>query len=196
MISKVTHSRPALMVLAAVGLASAGTAVWLTLSPPRFDGGDPQPTPTDVAQQQETQVFWLVNEGDALVLAPTTVMLEANPNQPERLIKARLERLFAGPVNGDVATSIPENTRLNRLEVKADGIHIDVSRDFTQGGGSASMQGRLGQVIFTATASDTDAPVWISVAGEPLRVLGGEGLEVTQPITRKQFQAAFPLRSQ
>ncbi len=196
MISKVTRSRPALIVLAAVGLASAGTAVWLTLNPPRFDGPQPQPTPTDVARQQDTQVFWLVSEGDALVLVPTTVRLEVDPAQPELLIKSRLERLFAGPVNADVATSIPENTRLNRVEVKADGIHIDVSREFTRGGGSTSMQGRLGQVIFTATASDPEAPVWISVAGEPLRVLGGEGLEVTQPMTRKQFQAAFPLRRQ
>jgi spore germination protein GerM len=195
-ISKVTRSRPALIVLAAVGLASAGTAVWLTLNPPRFDDPQPQPTPTDVARQQDTQVFWLVSEGDALVLVPTTVRLEGDPAQPELLIKSRLERLFAGPVNADVATSIPENTRLNRVEVKADGIHIDVSREFTRGGGSTSMQGRLGQVIFTATANDPEAPVWISVAGEPLRVLGGEGLEVTQPMTRKQFQAAFPLRRQ
>ncbi len=196
MISKVTRSRPALIVLAAVGLASAGTAVWFTLNPPRFDGGDSPPPATNVAQQQETQVFWLVNKGDSLVLVPTTLRLEANPAQPELFIKARLERLFAGPANGDVATSIPDNTRLNRVEVQPDGIHIDLSADFIRGGGSASMQGRLGQVIYTATANDPSARVWISIEGEPLRVLGGEGLEVSQPMTREQFQAAFPLRSQ
>ncbi|XFA74422.1 GerMN domain-containing protein [Thermosynechococcaceae cyanobacterium Okahandja] len=196
MISKVTRSRPALIVLAAVGLASAGTAVWLTLNPPWFAGGDSPPPVTTGAQQQDTQVFWLVNKDDTLVLVPTTMRLEANPAQPELLIKSRLERLLAGPANGDVATSIPANTRLNRVEVKADGIHIDLSAEFVRGGGSASMQGRLGQLIYTATAGDPNAPVWISVSGEPLRVLGGEGLEVTQPMSRQQFQAAFPLRSQ
>lgn len=194
MVAKVTRSRPALIVLAVIGLASAGTAAWLTLSPPRQ--GDPVPNPAEVAQQQETQVFWVKNEGDTLVLVPSTVRITTSARRPELFIQSRLERLLTGPANQDVTTSIPENTRVNRVEVKADGIHVDLSPEFTKGGGSASMQARLGQVLYTATASDPSAPVWISVGGEPLRVLGGEGLEVTQPMTRQDFQTAFALRAE
>lgn len=194
MVAKVTRSRPALIVLAVIGLASAGTAAWLTLSPPRQ--GDPVPHPAEVAQQQETQIFWVKNEGDTLVLVPSTVRITTPARRPELFIQSRLERLLAGPANQDVTTSIPENTRVNRVEVKGDGIHVDLSPEFTKGGGSASMQARLGQVLYTATASDPNAPVWISIGGEPLRVLGGEGLEVTQPMTRQDFQTAFALRTQ
>lgn len=194
MVAKVTRSRPALTVLAVIGLASAGTAAWLTLSPPQQR--NTVPNSAEVAQQRETQLFWVKNEGDRLVLVPSTVRLNAPAARPELFIQSRLERLLAGPANRDVTTSIPDNTRVNRVEVKADGIHIDLSPEFTKGGGSASMQARLGQILYTATASDPNAPVWISVGGEPLRVLGGEGLEVTQPMTRQDFQTAFALRTQ
>ncbi|MFN4195080.1 MAG: GerMN domain-containing protein [Thermosynechococcus sp.] len=194
MVAKVTRSRPALIVLAVIGLASAGTAAWLTLSPPRQ--GEPVPNAAEVAQQQETQIFWVKNEGDTLVLVPSTVRITTPARRPELFIQSRLERLLAGPANQDVTTSIPQNTRVNRVEVKGDGIHVDLSPEFTKGGGSASMQARLGQVLYTATASDPNAPVWISIGGEPLRVLGGEGLEVMQPMTRQDFQTAFALRTQ
>ncbi|NJM85516.1 MAG: spore germination protein [Leptolyngbyaceae cyanobacterium SL_1_1] len=153
-------------------------------------------TDTQTAAQPEItatgQVYWLEDEGTRFVLTPQALKLEAE--QPKEQIQLAFEQLLAGPdasVSG--ASAIPAETELLGVEVASDGVHVDLSQDFTYGGGSAAMMGRLGQIIFTASSLDPETPVWISVAGEPLTLLGGEGLEVLQPMTRSQFEANYPL---
>ncbi len=144
-------------------------------------------------EKGKLQVYWLIPEETKLELKGNLLKLESPNQPPAEQIKLALERLVKGPANADVSSAIPNDTQVNQVEIKGDGIHLDLSKTFTEGGGSASMQGRLGQVIYTASSLDPNMSVWISIDGEPLTVLAGEGLEVAQPMTRKIFQESFSL---
>lgn len=153
----------------------------------------PVDTPAATASPTaELKVYWLRSNGKKLELAPTGVAIAAG-NTPSEQLKATVERLLKGPANSDVTSSIPDGTKLNSLKIAKDGVHIDLNKTFTSGGGSTSMQARLGQVIYTASCLNATEPVWISIDGEPLAVLGGEGLEVSQPMTRDDFKKGFSL---
>lgn len=154
-----------------------------------------QPETTQAPQQQvSVQLYWLKDTGNRFSLAPETVSLSVQGDESAQL-KAAFEQLLskAGDPEQNAFTTIPEQTQLIDLSVEADGVHVNLSEDFRYGGGSASMMGRLGQVIYTASALNAEAPVWISVEGKPLNLLGGEGLIVDQPMTRSDFQSAFEL---
>jgi spore germination protein GerM len=150
-------------------------------------------SPTVAANAATAEVYWLATATDTLSLAPAKITLDAPAKTDEAQLTAAVERLLQGPANNDVSSAIPAETKLIALKVQTDGIHVNLSKPFISGGGSASMQGRLGQVIFTASSLKATAPVWISVDGEPLKVLGGEGIEVSQPMTRAEFDKNFQL---
>ncbi|MGQ9869241.1 GerMN domain-containing protein [Leptodesmis sp.] len=147
--------------------------------------------PASAPADHAPQVYWLKPVGDRLQLVPTPIQGTV-PSNLEIRMQAALNQLLAGPVNPDTSTTIPAGTTLRSVTMKPDGVHIDLSPEFKKGGGSASMIGRVAQVIYTATSSDPEAKVWLSIAGKPLETLGGEGLMLNYPITREQFQKDFP----
>jgi spore germination protein GerM len=144
-------------------------------------------------KRSQPEVYWLTTAKDKVALAPSPLTTEPGQKTEEQRLTAAIDRLIKGPANADVTTTIPIETKLNSLKVKADGVHVDLNKTFTSGGGSTAMQGRLGQVLYTASSLDPDTPIWISVDGEPLKVLGGEGLVVSQPMTREEFDKNFSL---
>ncbi|WP_299407918.1 GerMN domain-containing protein [Acaryochloris sp. IP29b_bin.148] len=160
-------------------------------SSPSPEQTDPQPPAT----KPELAVYWIAyKDQEQLALEPTKLPLDnlENASSEEKLMAA-FKRLLEGPANADKTNAIPEKTQLNSLKVQEDGVRIDLSREFTTGGGTKSMQARLGQIVYTASSLDPQEAVWISVDGEPLEVLSGEGLIVSQPMTRKEFEKNFSL---
>jgi germination protein M len=103
-----------------------------------------------------------------------------------------LEELLAGPDTEDeslgLSTAIPDGTSLRSLDI-ADGVAtVDLSTEFTGGGGSLSMQARLAQVVYTITQFPTVDEVELLVEGSPLTTLGGEGVVIEGNLTRADFQ--------
>ena len=146
-------------------------------------------------QRENLLVYWVqtTETGIEIVAAPITVRVE-DKNRPQEMLLSAFKRLLAGnPRENGYVSAIPEGTKLLGLSVKDKEVIVDLSQEFTEGGGSAAMISRLGQVIYTASSLDPQTNVHILVEGEPLEVLGGEGVIVEQPTNRKIFKEDFEL---
>ena len=109
-----------------------------------------------------------------------------------------LQMLLSGPTPGEaeavpaISSAIPAGTRLLGVTVE-DGIaDVDLSAEFVAGGGSLSMLGRLGQVVFTLTRFDEIDAVTFRIEGEPTTVFDGEDFELETPITREGWGDLTP----
>ncbi len=157
-----------------------------------------KPATPNIAQNNERTIkIWRLDDnGKKTFLVPQERKdPEAITSNPELRVQRSMSSLLAsaGKPDGKLTSTIPVGTKLLSAKVMADGIHIDLSKEFTQGFGATSMIGRLGQVVYTATAQNPDAPVWITVEGKKLEVLGDVGVEIRQPITRTIYDRDFPI---
>lgn len=136
--------------------------------------------------EKTAQVYWLKDSATEPSVVSVPVKAKSGDRE-EAVLTAAMNTLLSEPPK-DTTSEIPKGTTLRSLKVKSDAVYVDLSKAFVSGGGSFSMTGRLGQVLYTATSVNPSAKVYLSVEGEPLTVLGGEGLIVDQPLTRSQFE--------
>lgn len=142
--------------------------------------------------QFKPQIYSLKIVSDRIQLTPKTIYTAATSSK--LALTEAFEKLLAQSPTFDPTTTIPTQTRLLNLDISNDGVYIDLSREFAQGGGSSSMIYRVAQVIYTATSIDSQTPVLLSIEGKPLNddyPLGGEGLTLEYPMTRQQFNREF-----
>lgn len=190
-------------VIAAVSaavVAVGGGAAWVasqsgnTPAPPNTTQTIKQPgqvLATPPSNEQTANIYWLKPTEKGVDLVPQPVKIAAT--QPNQALEAAFQSLLAGPTEGTESTTIPKDTKLLGLKMDNNEVHVNLSEDFTSGGGSTSMMGRVGQVVYTATTLNPNAKVYIEVNGKQLDVLGGEGVELDQPLTRESFKQNYPL---
>ena len=185
--------------IAAVAVVAGGGIAWWTWNntqaptPPTTPNAV-QPSPTVAPQTEQTaQVYWLRDTGSKQELVPQPISTTADQQEPSTVLKTAFNDLLAGPTAQNMSTTIPAGTQVRDVQVQPDGVRVNLSSEFTSGGGSAAMTGRIAQVIYTATSLAPNAKVWIDVEGEPLEILGGEGLVLEQPLTRQSFEENFTL---
>ncbi|MEH1828527.1 MAG: GerMN domain-containing protein [Nostoc sp.] len=186
--------------VSAVVVAVGGGVAWFTTqsnnipTPSNPSGQIAQPVKPSTRQpanEQTPNVYWLRPKDKNVTLVPQPVKVASV--LPNQALEAAFQSLLAGPTEGTDSTTIPKGTKLLGLKAENNEVHVNLSEDFTSGGGSTSMMGRVGQVVYTATTLNPKAKVYIDVNGKPLDVLGGEGVEIQQPLTREQFQKDYPL---
>lgn len=152
----------------------------------------PPPKPPGQTSKQETvQIYWFNASGGEIQLLPSQAAIQTKSALKGEVLESALKLVLEGPKDPEYTTTIPSGTKLLDLAVKKDGVHINLSQEFTTGGGSDSMIGRLKQIVYTATSLDPKGKVWIDVEGKPLEELGGEGIMVNQPTTRKDIEENF-----
>ena len=209
--NKNRFSIAAVAAITGIILAAGGGAAWWAKSsfkkadvsqptPPPIAVEEPATIPESITQAKVVQICWLNPEGNKIQLVSTTMDF-AKSVQSKRVLETAFETLLSEPpADSNYTTAIPPGTKLLGLKTDKQGIHINLSKEFVSGGGSASMSSRLAQVIYTATSSSTDnlepdvqQQVWISVEGKPLRNLGEEGIIISQPMTRQDFKNNFTL---
>lgn len=157
-----------------------------------------KPVNPDIAQNQDSTVkIWRLDDNGkkTFLVAQDRQDPEPKTSNPEVRVQRAMSTLLAsaGKPDGKLTSTIPVGTKLLSSKILADGIHIDLSKEFTKGFGATSMIGRLGQVVYTATAQNPDAAVWITVEGKKLEILGDVGAEIRQPITRQSYNQDFPI---
>ena len=200
-------SIPVVAAITGLILAAGGGAAWWAKSSLNERAQIAQPNPSPIVREEIptapqpitedkiVEVYWLNPQNDSIQLAANTMTFNKSVKS-ERVLETALETLFANPPKDSThTTAIPPGTKLLGVNVDDKGVHINLSKEFTSGGGSASMSSRLAQVIYTATSSSESERVWIDVEGKPLKNLGQEGLIITQPMTRKDFTNNFALES-
>ena len=202
--NKNRFSLPVVAAITGIILAAGGGAAWWAKSAldNRNVVSKPSPAPIvepkvpeipePITEEKVVKISWLDPTDESIELVSNS-MTFAKSVKSERVLSAALETLFDSPPPNPYTTAIPKGTKLLDLTTDKKGIHLNLSREFTSGGGSASMSSRLAQVIYTATGSNPDKPVWISIEGKPLTSLGEEGIIVNQPMTRKEFDNNFTL---
>ena len=109
---------------------------------------------------------------------------------------AAITALLAGPTSGEtgrsISTAIPDGSKLLGISIDNGVATIDLSKEFESGGGSASVQTRLGQVVYTLTQFPTVKSVQFQIEGKSADVFSGEGVVLDKPVDRADYVALLP----
>lgn len=109
-----------------------------------------------------------------------------------RVAHEAMEQLLAGPRSSDLGTAIPAGTKLRGVHVEGGTATVDLTDAYVSGGGSLSMQERVAQVVYTLTQFHSVSGVLFEIEGQRVETIGGEGLIVSEPVTREQYSEFAP----
>jgi hypothetical protein len=212
-------TRRATAALGTVALVGIGVFAAITLRPtsdnapippapavPSESGSvQPSPSPTEqeivpVVVDAAEQEVWFV-QGEKLSWGSTISGARIDPAQADDdPISQRAAYWYsvqlAGPSGPDfeagATTAIPQGTFLNRVTRDGSTLKVDLTTDFDSGGGSLSMQMRVAQIVYQGTQFEGIDSVRILIDGQEVDSIGGEGIDVSRPLTRRDFQDFAP----
>jgi spore germination protein GerM len=155
------------------------------------DAGEPSPEPELVETQYE--VWFAHDQAEMLVATYVDDVVTKQMEEDEGLsiTASALVALVGGP-SGDEATAIPDGTKFIDAELHGNNALVNFSSEFASGGGSASMQMRVAQVVWTVTQLPHIQGVLFAIEDERITTLGGEGIDLSEPQTRADWMQFAP----
>lgn len=107
---------------------------------------------------------------------------------------AAVRELLAGPSPDEsgLLTMIPAGSQLLGITIDGSVATVDLTGTFESGGGSASMLGRLAQLVYTATQFSTVDAIRLRLDGKPVESIGGEGVVVGAGLGRTDSTYGLP----
>ena len=137
--------------------------------------------------KNNTEVFFVksLNATQSGLYAVKRPLIKGKPHLDSSVIE-----LLKGPTPAELKegyyTEIPQGTSLIEIKYLSDEIDVNLSKEFNSEGGSESLEFGLKQLVKTIFETDPEKPVYLEVEGKKLKYLGGEGLEVPQPLKKNQ----------
>ena len=163
---------------------------------PPVDPTTPPKQPDPALGGQPVSVYFAKNMGQQVKIIGLKRQFPMDDNWvlPEYRVKWVVKKLLAGPTPYEVKmgyySEIPEDTGLQGVSGQDNKLYLNLSREFTQGSGSETLLNRLEQLKKTLEAIPNNPyPIYLKVDGQLLTVLGGEGLDVEQPIAKGSAQS-------
>jgi len=176
---------------------SSGPGASATTSPSEAPGSSASVSPSTAPSAAPTVIlrayFVLGGQPGSEGLVP---VLREVP-QTTLTATASLKALLAGPTtaeSGDrtIGTAIPSGTRLLGVTLKNGLATVNLSTEFDSGAGTASMQYRLAQVVYTLTQFSTVKSVLFQIEGQTVTVFGSEGIVLAGPVGRSDYAGQLP----
>ena len=150
----------------------------------------PEETPGEASERTIPVQLWFTDRDAKLRLVHSEIPATMSVG------RAVLEKLIAGvppdaPEN--TGTVVPEDTELLGLSIDRSTARVDFSRDFEDTGmGSAADGLQIAQVVYTLTQFPTVKQVEFLIEGEPAESVGGHGIVVDGPQSRKDWESTLP----
>jgi germination protein M len=191
------------VLAAALTIAPAGCGIGSDVG----DGGTV--STTESATQSTDNTTTTISSATTTALAGDTTMVRVYFSGGEKICAATrvipktrevgaaaMRALLEGPTEVEkqagMVSTIPEGTTFLGLDVKNGVATVDLSQEYSSGGGSLSMFMRLAEVVFTLTQFPTVDGVNFKLDGKPIDVLGGEGIIIDHPMTRADYEDMSP----
>jgi hypothetical protein len=148
-----------------------------------------EPEPTQPLTQVNVRLYFI--RGEKIGVAGRQVGVTSKATA-----RAAIEALLAGPTATEkefgLGTTIPAGTKLNGIAIADGTATVDLSKTFESGGGSLSMLLRVTQVVCTLTQFPSVKRVAFKLDGKPVSSIGGEGIIVSPPVDRADFEGQLP----